>query len=194
MVEANDNVLKVRKNDQVYTVEFANAPYHDNYHDLGAFREWAAQYGLIIMVCPAPEYWENYIDILQIRNLMHEKNRRNDSILFLTRVEEVMGCVGEYRNDIEKAVAIYSALTDYPYSNKTKLKEPTFLSPLYCETSCRYLNQSSGNYFAMPVNLVCDLECISAYEILLAEIINKTVNSGHMQLAGFEYNLLLNIN
>jgi hypothetical protein len=193
-VERTDNVLSVHKKEQAFSIEFLNERYEGNYNDLGAFREWVAKYGLIIMVCPVPEYWDNHLDILQIRNLMHEKNRRNDSVLFLTRVEEVMECVGEYSSDIEKAVAIYSALTDFPYSNKTKLKEPTFLLPLYGEASCRYMNQDTGGCFAMPVNIVCDLECASAYELLLTDVINRAVNNNHMKLIGFNNHILLNIN
>lgn len=188
-VERTDNVISVHKKEQTFSIEFLNERYEGNYNDLGAFREWGAKYGLIIMVCPAPEYWDNHIDILQIRNLMHEKNRKNDSILFLTRVEDMMECVGEYRSDIEKAVAIYSALTDYPYSNKTKLKEPTFLLPLYGEASCRYMNQDTGNYFAMPVNLVCDLECASAYEIVLADMINRVTRERGMRISMIGNNL-----
>jgi hypothetical protein len=188
-VERTDNVISVHKKEQTFSIEFLNERYEGNYNDLGAFREWGAKYGLIIMVCPAPEYWDNHIDILQIRNLMHEKNRKNDSILFLTRVEDMMECVGEYRSDIEKAVAIYSALTDYPYSNKTKLKEPTFLLPLYGEASCRYMNHDTGNYFAMPVNLVCDLECASAYEIVLADMINRVTRERGMRISMIGNNL-----
>lgn len=195
IVSAKGNVLtvskKIKDKEKEFTAVMVNEPYSGDYNNRGTLREWANKYGLIVMVCHAGEYHENRIDILRVRNVMREENRRNDSILILTAVEQMMETIGEYRNDIEKAVAVYSALTGSPYSCETKLKGPSFLLPLYGEDTCQYTHRTTGRVFSMPINLLCDLDYASAYEPLLTEIIKRLLVNHNMKLIGYN-TLILN--
>ncbi len=197
-VWAKGNMLTVSKNikgkEKDFTAVMVYEPYSGDYNNLGALREWANKYGLIVVICPADEYQENRIDILRVRNVMREERRRNDSILILTALENVMETIGEYRNDTEKAVAIYSALTGYPYSSKTKLKGPSFLLPLYGEDTCQYRHRDTGNTFSMPINLLCDLHCASAYEPLLEVMVDRMANLHGFTLFGLKGKYYINQN
>ncbi len=197
-VSAKGNMLTVSKNikgkEKEFTAVVVYEPYSGDCNNLGTLREWANKYELIVMICPADEYQENRIDILRVRNVMMEEKRRNDSILVLTAVENVMETIGECRNDTEKAVAIYSALTGSPYSSKTKLKGPSFLLPLYGEDSCQYKHRDTGRTFSMPINLLCDLDFAPAYEPLLAEIVNRMAGKCNMRIIGSKKILFNNHN
>lgn len=195
-VSAKGNMLTMSKNikgrEKEFTAVMVCEPYSGDYNNLGTLREWANKYGLIVMVCPADEYQENRIDILRVRNVMREEKRRNDSILIFTAVENVMEAIGEYRNDTEKAVAIYSALTGSPYSGKTKLKGPSFLLPLYGEDSCQYRHRGTGRTFSMPMNLLCNLDHASACEPLLEVIVDRMARCYNYSLSGFKGNVFIN--
>lgn len=195
-VWAKGNMLTVSKNikgkEKDFTAVMVYEPYSGDYNDLGTLREWANKYGLIVMVCPADEYQENRIDILRVRNVMREEKRRNDSILVFTAVENVMGTIGKYRNDTEKAVAIYSALTGSPYSGKTKLKGPSFLLPLYGEDTCQYRHRDTGRTFSMPINLLCDLDYASTNEPLLQLIVDRMARCQDYSLSSFKRKIFIN--